>query len=505
MSFQTENVTVCVLNTGFGGEGECPIDGDYLLPDYCPDIAAILKCTVKPAVLSRQWSGDKLLIDGQCTVSVLYLDEERKCVRAFSCAEPFSCSITAQNPTDTLPFVSARVNYVNCRAASPRRIGVHGALTVKMQQMPFGEETVLSDIDGDGICKKTETVAYSAPAGSAEKMFTVSEVVDIGSGKPPVEMPVRVSCTPLVTECKQLPDKAIVKGNVQLQTLYVADATAGTTEKATHEFPFSQILDLEGLGDDCRCVTHAEVLSAEVHATADPNGTNTLLAVTIKLCVRAEAFRNSTVDIVTDAYCTACPGETETTRLVTEQLCNVRQENTALKEVLELPSDTMAEIVDLWCELLPVTTRMEGDTAYIDGHLQISMLGRDRDGGIAYYEHADAYTLQYDDRCDDMRAEVAPADTEYAIVGGKIEVRLELAVCRLCYTRGEQTALCRFETAAEPYPAERAAVRIRRAKQGDSVWDIAKSCHTAPAAVKEENGIAGDTLPEDMLLLLPLC
>lgn len=505
MSFQTENVTVCVLNTGYGGEGECPLDGDYLLPDYCPDIAAILKCTVKPAVLSRQWSGDKLLIDGQCTISVLYLDEERKCVRAFSCAEPFSCSITAQTPTDTQPFVSARVNYVNCRAASPRRIGVHGALTLRIQQTPCGEETVLSDIIGDGVCKKSENVSFSAPAGSAEKMFTVSEVVDLGSGKSPVEMPVRVACTPLVTECKQLPDKAIVKGSVQLMTLYVADATAGATEKATHEFPFSQILDLEGLDDTCKCVTHADVLSAEVHATADPNGANTLLAVTIKLCVRLEAFRNSTVDVVTDAYCTTCPGEAETTRLVTEQLCNVRQENSTLKTVLDLPSESMAEIVDLWCELLPVTTRMEGNTAYIDGHLQISMLGRDRDGSVAYYEHAEAYTLQYDDHCDDMRAEVAPADTEYAIVGGKVEVRLELAVCRLCYTRGEQAALCRFEPTGNAYPEERASVRIRRGKQGDSVWDIAKGCHTTPAAVKEENGIAGDTLPEDMLLLLPLC
>ena len=68
-----------------------------------------------------------------------------------------------------------------------------------------------------------------------------------------------------------------------------------------------------------------------------------------------------------------------------------------------------------------------------------------------------------------------------------------------------RAALCRFEPTGDAYPEERASVRIRRGKQGDSVWDIAKGCHTTPAAVKEENGIAGDTLPEDMLLLLPLC
>ena len=40
---------------------------------------------------------------------------------------------------------------------------------------------------------------------------------------------------------------------------------------------------------------------------------------------------------------------------------------------------------------------------------------------------------------------------------------------------------------------------------GESLWEIAKSCHTSMEAVMEENGLAADVLPEDTMLLVPLC
>ena len=505
LDFETVNATVTVSEPTTGGEAECPVDGDFLLPDYCPDIAAVLKCSLKPVVLSRQWSGEKLLVDGQSTIRVLYLDEERKCVRSFECLQPFSCSISMSESGADTPPVSVRLSYLNCRAASPRRLGIHGALMVKAQGNSCREASVLSDISGDSIYVRRETVCCSAPAGTAEKLFSISEVVDLGGGKPPAEMLIQYTCTPVVTECKQMTDKVIVKGRVSLCTLYAVNVSEGTTAKCVHEFPFSQILDIEGMDETLKCITHAEVLSTDIHVTADQNGANTLLAVTIKLCVRLDARRSQTAEVVTDAYSGKYPCDTAAARLVTEELKCVRLENTSLKEVLDMPSESMSEIVDLWCDTLPVSTRAEGDLFYADGHLQIGMLARDRDGSISYYEHVSDYTLQFDERCDDMTVEVALTDMEYAIIGGKIEIRLEFLVNRCGYLRAVHTALQEFRPSEEPYPEQRAALRICRAKKGESVWEIAKGCHTAASAVMEENDLDGDEVPSDMMLLVPLC
>ncbi len=506
MDFQTEYASVTVLDAVTPSEAECPLDGDFLLPDYCPDIAAVLKCTVRPSVLSRQWSGDKLLVDGQSFVRVLYLDEERKCVRTFEAVQPFNCSMDAAGISPSiLPYVTVRVNYMNCRASGPRRIGIHGALTARMEVSPSKTLELISHIHGQQVYARRETLCCTIPVGSTEKNFSIGEVVDLGGGNPAAEMIIRSDCTPIITECKQMNDKAIVKGRVLLKTLYALNTVDGTTAIASHEFPFSQILEMDGLDDTLHCMTCIDLQSADVHISTDQNGEGTLLAVNIKLCIRMDASRNETVEVVTDAYSGTHPCTTDAARFSGEQIAYVRRETSSLKEVLDLPSDSVTEIVDLWCDTPPVTTRTEGDMSYVDGHLQISMLARDREGCISYYEHMSDFTLQFDDRCDGMTAHTVLTGLEYAVIGGKIEIRLEFAVERCGYMHTTHRALQRFEAAGQPYPEERAALRICRAKKGDSVWEIAKNCHTAMEAVLEENDLLTDQVPEDMMLLVPLC
>ena len=82
MDFKVINKAIAVPETLFDGFDERPVDCDFVLPDYYPDIAAVLKCTLRPVVQSKQLSGDRMLVDGVAVVQVLYLDEARRCVRS---------------------------------------------------------------------------------------------------------------------------------------------------------------------------------------------------------------------------------------------------------------------------------------------------------------------------------------------------------------------------------------------------------------------------------------
>lgn len=505
MELKIETAAINVFENG-NTQAECPVDGDFLLPDYCPDIAAVLKCMLTPAVLSRRQSGDKLLVDGQSLIRVLYLDEDRKCVRTFECVQPFSCSLTVGDTGNMLPYVTVRVNYLNCRAVSPRRIDVHGALTAVCHSGSTEKVQVLSEIEGEGVHTRTETVSTAVPAGTAEKNFSMSEVVDLGGSKPPAEAILRTACQPVITSVKPMTDKAIVKGQVQLTTLYAVNTGDGTTCQTQHEFPFSQIIEMEGMEETLQYMAHIDAITTDVQIAPDQNGQGTLLAVNIKLCARLDAMRSEQTQVVTDAYTSKHPASAAHTRFSAEDLLFVKQDTTTLKEVLDLPSENMAEIVDLWCEIMSVSTRKEDDgCTYADGHLQICMPARDRDGVISYYEHVSDFTLQFDDPCDRMAVEVELCAVEYAVIGGKIEIRLELAVSRCGYKKAEYVALKQFEPAAEPYPENRAALRICRVRKGSSLWEIAKSCHTDMKAIMQENDLDDECVPEDCMLLVPLC
>ena len=60
MEYVLSKKELSVGETVFEGCIEQPIDLDFSLPDYCPDIQRILKCRVYPKIYTRNISGDRL-------------------------------------------------------------------------------------------------------------------------------------------------------------------------------------------------------------------------------------------------------------------------------------------------------------------------------------------------------------------------------------------------------------------------------------------------------------
>lgn len=121
------------------------------------------------------------------------------------------------------------------------------------------------------------------PAASAEKTFTISEVLDLGSWKTAGGSTHPRRSRPLPDRRKLLANKAIIKGDILLKNLYASDVSAGTMEQVRHEIPFSQIIDVDGLSDDWQCQVFLDVVSSDVHISVNQNGESCLLAVSIKL------------------------------------------------------------------------------------------------------------------------------------------------------------------------------------------------------------------------------
>ena len=145
MDFQEISKAVAVPEILFDDFDEQPVDCDFVLPDYCPDIAAVLKCTMRPVIQSKQMSGDRLTAEGQAMIRVMYLDEGRKCVRCCEFSQPFTSSFAVRGAGVGAEIrLTAKTDYINCRATSPRRLDLHGAFTVKLKIIAEGQCNVIT-------------------------------------------------------------------------------------------------------------------------------------------------------------------------------------------------------------------------------------------------------------------------------------------------------------------------------------------------------------------------
>lgn len=486
---------------------ERPLDCDFVLPEYMPDVATVLKSTMTPMVQSKQRSGERLLVEGTVTVRTLYLDEGRRCVRSCEFSQPFSSSFLLKEvPDDVWVTVSAKSDYINCRAVSPRRLDAHGAFTVKAKVFGTQREEIVSGIEGESLYTKSETVRFSVPAAYIEKCFSVNETAELDVSAPPAEFIVRSEATAVVQECRKMNGKAILKGEISAQVLYCSDALQGTLHRISRRFPFSQLVDVEGMREDWWCEAGAEVTSCDIHAGQNQNGENTLLTVSVKLCAFIECYQEDQAQLVTDAY--SCLAEMELTgcRAMPQRLLWMQGKSDTLRQTVEMPSQEAIEVLDLWAQVMPAGIEYEREQTVFSARVMLCMLVRERDGQISYYERVADYTDTVPVACDAAQWRITAPCCTFSVTGdGRVELCIDLDMSHRCYVNEQYGALAQAQLKQTPYPADAAAIRICFVGAGETVWDIAKRCRTCPERIREENGLSDDVLGEDTMLLIPLC
>ena len=136
----------------FDGSFEVPIDTEYNLPDYCPDIQKVLKCRVVPELSSYGVSEDTLRCEGVCDIRVLYLDAKGETLRCCDFTKEFSAAIKVRSAQEkAVAWVRASVEHITCRAVNARRLDLHLAVSLKALAVVQRQEQLTSGLEGEGI------------------------------------------------------------------------------------------------------------------------------------------------------------------------------------------------------------------------------------------------------------------------------------------------------------------------------------------------------------------
>ena len=487
---------------------EVPIEYDMLLPDYCPDIMKILKCCALPVFTQTTAEGGTLTAEGYVQLNLYYLTEGMQ-LRCCESRAPFSktsdLKCTPENPAVT---VFGHMEYLNCRAISPRRVDVRGAMTMGTKVIAQKEEELVADAAGGGIQLRRSAVESMCLVGTAQRSFTVREELELSQGKPAVGVLVRKAASACVTECKVIPGKVIMKGDLTLEILYLSSEDEAP-ETMRYTLPVSQIADIPGAEEGCVCDVRLHVTACDVQPKADLDGETTMLSAEVTLCMNVHCYRAVETSAVSDAYSTSSEATYTQRQMNTMRLVSQMEGEHAYREQMELPEGA-TQVLELWCEAVCTGCRPEGAEAKLCVRLNICMIALDSENNPAYFEKPveleHGITLQdgQDNLYANVQAQAGPS--EFSVLGGGIEVRCSIRLIGVVFAVEKNTVMSELNVdESKPRTAdEAAALTIYFAQAGECVWDIAKRYQTAVSAVMEENAIEQETLPARTTLLIPM-
>ena len=484
---------------------EQPLESDMILPDYCPDVARLLKCELVPGITSRQLGASGLTVDGTAQLRVLYLTEEG----TVHCAQsllPFSKTIELKEAGEEAQIqLDARCDYLNCRVVSPRRLDIRGAIALSVRVWVNRPRQVVTGASGGGIQVRSRMLDPSMVVGRADPLFPVREELELPEEAPGAVSVIRGDATAERTDFKVVPGKVVVKGEAHITALYTDEA--GGLQQAAFDLPISQIADLAGLEEDCVCDLSLSAQQVEMSVKTDAMGEGRVLVCSMLVGVHLIAHRTREIAAVTDAYSTAYETQMTTLPVTVSRLAQTVYEDFTVRHTFEVPG--LAEICTLWAVPSAGATRLEEGSALLDGKLTCCLLGRDETGGIVYREYTGDFCqrIPLSAGCGELSFEpvLGLSAISATVGGGRVETKAVLIVSGPVYCETRETVVTELavDETRPKHPEEGSALVLYFCDAGEHVWDIAKRYNTAPAAIEEENGLEDEVIACRGMLLIP--
>lgn len=492
----------------YQNSGEIPIDEDFVLPDYFAEINKMLKCRCEGRITSKSVNGMSVVIDGHVCIHLMYCDKDGA-IYSYEHISPFSKTFDVnEDLTGAIIEATIKNEYLNCRVVTERKVSVHGAMSAFVKAILRREYEVIADIEDDKIQIDRKEIPTLNSIGNAEKNMLLEEQLTLSSGQPSIINILRYSAFPTVTEVKSLKNKVSVKGNLAVTVLYSGEKQCAVYKSVV---PFSQLLEIGGVFDECESCAKVQLCYLEVKPIVS-NNEQRAMQLSAKLNVSVKSYCNEQIPVISDLYSTEYEMNIEKRDMNLERVLGHLGDNYMFKTTLDFGEAGINNIIDSWSETEIVNCTYNDGSLIVKATVNICILALDSDDKVSFFEKKQEFTykkpLEYSIsgvlKCDVV---FEPVSVSYTLLNeDKIEYRIEYRVNAPLCEEKNYPMLCEVSCDENKKISKREdyAMIIYFAKEGEKIWDIAKAYNSDLNEVRIINALSGDIIETDKQILIPI-
>lgn len=507
MNLDSVKKNITTTKKAYEKRNEYPVDCEFTLPDYCPDIERILKCNITSRISNLSVLSDTAQVDINAVICVLYVTKEDK---LFGYEMPMSLSKSINVGVidkETIKSYSTKTEYVNCRAVNNRKIDIHGSVSVMLKLLMNDEKNYICVINDDSVVLKHCKEKILQPTGFASKQVNIADDIMLSQSSGSVSNIIRSDASVVVDECKTIANKAILKLTVNYEILYLS--TDLRYECIKHSVPVNQVIDIEGTDENSVCKACADICSVAFKPVTNSEGEMRTINTTSKVNISVVSHHIKDIDMVTDGYSTRFESELERETVTCERFISALNENITASDCINVSSQ-ISEIIDLRCMPLNHGCKTENGNTFICGDIAVCISLEDENGACKYYEKVVPFSEKISAKdCDEgcvFDLNITPISCSYNISSGNaIDLKAELNVNGFITKQFNMNAVTMMKIDEEKEKSfdDMPSLVVYYGMAGESIWDIALKYNTSADRICDANNISQENLSENTMLLIP--
>lgn len=475
---------------------------ESIVPDACPDILRIVDVYGQAALLSWQAEEGMAVVNGLVHATILYQPEEGEGLRRMEASVPFACRAEAPGLTDRgIVLASPRLRSAEARALNPRKVLLRVDLAVDVaacqpSQLQFCQRVSSGE---DTICQKQKECDHIYLFSVQEKPFTFTENIRVQAGPAQV---LAGRCSAHCTESRLIGNKLILKGSADLDLLL--QEPGGTLTTFHESLPISQVMEVNGAGEESTCQIGIEILQArwEPDVTEDRS-----LELNLELLAQARIYARRPVTLLQDLYSTKFCMDVDREPFLFRRVEDSGARTQSVRDLLDTPEGVRG-VVDCRVVMGPVVQSRDGEELQLSTRAQLTVLYLDEQGSLRCARKEIPVRCSFPCSGDTACFAQSPTTSDLFATpaAGGIEVRLSVEFfCRLERETKADTVVRARVGAVRDDDHRRPSVVLRLAAPGEELWDLAKSYGTTMEGIRQANGLEENSLPLGQMLLIPNC
>ena len=469
---------------------------EAVVPDTKDDIGKIVSVQTDVFLKSKDVLSRGVKISGEACAALIYISENEENIDCVKLKKYFEMEFeTEEAEAEALTHVKLCITNAEARAVNPRKLSLSFEITGMLQcykSYSIIKESELPAFDEKLLHGKNENCELLLPSYIGEKMFTVNEQFIFPKTEKEPEELLYQKVNFDIKDAEALGSKIILKGKMNISCCYLSEGTAYPLS-CDFSRDFSQIIDSgeTALDDFKACVQ----LSAGYYELINTINGQKALDAEVHGVIQLVSREKQKISYISDAYSNFCPTECKLKEL--KLLEKKKAEKINLQKEEKLPvSEDCEDILWLGEELLEKSL----NKGIFSGILNIDILYKTLSGSLG--------SVRRIINIEQELSEEGLTLLEAEILSLKLKKEGNEYIC--CYEleiSGEYSSVKDLSIAEQlelreemPYDSAKLPAVYMVQQDKDSLWDIAKRCHSSLESIEFMNPEREKT-PENLLLV----
>lgn len=517
MTIQFEKEKLSVISMLQEDNTQNIIEGDIIVPDTKPDVVSIIKTDGVVSINSKEFRRDMIVVRGGVEFNILYQsDDPLRAICNINHTISFDQTIDIRSEdTKVNSQVEYKIEHLDSSIINGRKINIKAILDCYTNISKEYETLAVSNIENDDVQVYTKSINFTKELEGQSTTSFVNWETDIPIGKPAIKEILRTDVYLADKDIKVTSGKAVIRGNLEVNSLYVPDLNESAVEFVTSQIPFSEVIDISGIESDDELNITIKIDSVSSSLKVDEDGDMRVIDYAFSMGYYPVYNKKQTFQVIEDAYSISSILEFEKNKLTIPEIVNVINSQTSIKDIVSIPGGGPLLEKIYWIDGRASISEVniQNKKASIDGIIDASItyISENVDDPVVSYKHQIPFHNEIDLKTNDesINVVVIPELDKfyYDNVNSKGFELKNILTLNVIAKKD-----CTYEIISEidevpledSFKTSQPSMIVYYVQHGDTLWSIAKKYFTTIMQLQRVNNIENpDILQVGRQLLIP--